>query len=349
MIKNDNNNIYFNVNLTNDSNTPMKFSIYNRLDSPIINNPSEYECSIVKFHISAEYIPLFWPVIPNAGTPLVTNMSITLAYGGVNFQQFINIDANESKNGVYNYGVYLDHLNVASGVAFGLLKAAFPGASGTVAPLFFLDAGRGLISMYVEDLYLESNVNRIRIGMNQPLSSIMNLPVSVRNGAGIVGGLDDEIAVRGYCVLTPVAPRTGYPFVLSTLSGNILGVSQEFKSMGLWNELDSILFTTTAVPVNKEYLPTIYGSNQNANVSGDSMSVLTEFDVQTDNDSPTRGNIEYTPTAEYRMISLSGHVPLTAIDANAYYKTNDGKIRPIYIPTGQLGKMKILFRRKVPI
>lgn len=335
--------IFYNLNLTNDGNTPIQANVINQLGDTILGKPREYEMSIVRFQISAGFIPLFKPTII-AGVSQ-TNMSITLRYAGTDFQQFINIDTNEQKYGVYNIGIYLDHLNVSSGLAFAALKAAFPGASGTEAPRFYL--GSGLISMYVQNDYLESNGNRIAIGFNQVLSDLMNLPVSVYNGAGNVGGFDNELAVRGYSILLPAAgARVGFPADLSALAGTWLQVSQEFPSLSNWNNVKGIQFQTSSIPVAKEYAPTIYGGGQNSNVNNNSVPILTDFELVKDNIYVTRGLIQYLPTAEYRMITMYGTSPLNKIDCYAYYLTMDGRSFPVFLPPGGNMSMKIMFRRK---
>jgi hypothetical protein len=339
--------IYYNLNLTNDGDTPLKASVFNRQDAPILARPQEYEFSIIRFQINTEFIPLFYATIPDPLFPFRTDMSITLQFGGVNFREFINIDANEAKYGVFNVALYLDHVNTSASTAFIALKAAFPGAAGTEPPKFYFNSNTSLISMYVQDSYLESNVNRIRVGLNQQLGHILNLPDSVYNGAGTAGGFDYELAIRDYGILLPIAgSRDGFPYALSALAGVWLQFSQELKSMSCWNTIKSILFQTSSVPVAKEFIPTIYGSNQNTNVGSSSIPVLTDFDIAKDNIDYRPSIVQYYAPGEFRMLTLLGTNPLTAINCDAYYQSNDGTIRTIFIPpTGNMS-LKLMFRRK---
>lgn len=341
-------NIYhYNVNLTNPGPAPIAAYSLGTRDSPILNNPSEFEMSIVRFQISSELIPLFHPVIPDPiGFPLRTNMSITLNYNNNFFQTFINVTAQEIKEGVFDYCPYLDKLNVAANTSFVALKAAFPAASPTTPPIFFLNSLTGIITMYVENTYLDTDPNRIRIGMNQPLQQIIDLPASLRNPVPSPFGYDYETSITDCAVLLPNAgSRQGYPVALNTLAVTLLGVSQEFKSLDEWSDVKSIIFTSSLIPMNREFIPNSVSSDQNYNTQDSSLPIVTDFDIVKDQVEPRGHCYQYFPTGEFRMISLRGRTGFKSIDITASYQTYDGKIRPIYIAAGDNMSLKILFRR----
>jgi len=335
---------YYDLVLTNAMPAPIIAEIIDQRQSSIIDIPREWEVSVVRFNISSELIPLFFPVIPNSAFPLQTNMSITLEYKNNFFQQYIQVTAQEAKEGVFDYTEYLNHINDASILAFAALKATFPGASGTVAPLFYLDENSSLISMFVQDGYLLTNANRIQIGLNQPLQQILDFPAINRFVVPDPNGFDFELLVSVAATLLAAAPRTGVPLGLSAIAGNLLQVSQEFRSLDEWSSVRSIVFSSD-IPIVKEYVPTRVDQSQNSNVNNSVKPILTDFLLAKDSVEPTRHTLVYVPTAEYRMLSMQGTNAFSSISIRAQYQTYDGKLRDIYIASGDSMTVKLLFRK----
>jgi hypothetical protein len=340
----DGNLIYYDLVLTNSEPAPILAEINDQRQSSIINIPRDWEVSVVRFNISSELIPLFFPTIPNPAFPLRTNMSITLQYLGNYFRQYVQVTVDEVKNGVFDYTTYLDNINDASTLAFTALKAAFPAASGTAPPLFYLNEDTSLISMYVQDAYLKTNPNRIQIALNQPLQQILDFPCINRFGVPDPNGFEFEISVNNSANLLPVAPRSGYPFALSVIAGNLLQVSQEFRSLDEWSTVRSIVFSSD-LPTVKEYVPTRVDQSQNNNVNNSVKPILTDFLLSKDSVEPTRHTLVYVPTAEYRMLSMQGTNSFSSIYLRAQYQEYNGRLRDVYIGSGDSMTVKLLFRR----
>lgn len=338
--------IYHNLSLTNNQSQPILASITDQRQSPILGNPSEWEMSIVRFQVSGDLIPLFHPIIPNPAFPLVTNMSITLSFGGVFFQEFINITNEMADNGVFFYGPYLDQLNTAANAAFVILKAAFPAAPQTAPPIFVLNPVTQLISMYVQDSYIQTSPTSIGIGLNQYLQAILDFPYSQFNGYSTPFGYDYVIDVDNAAILTPPPPRSGYPFAISIIAGNVLQVSQEFPTLHLWDNVKSIIFITSLIPIVKEALPNSVSLSQNNNISNNTQSVLTDFDFVKDISEPRPSIIQYTPPGEYRMISMNQANAYSVSDVQAQYSDYNGDTFPIYLNSGTNMSLKIMYRRK---
>jgi hypothetical protein len=335
------------LTLINSGIQPLLASILDRRGTNILDNPSLYELSIIRFDLCSNLIPIFTPIIPDPLQPLKTDMSITLRYGASNYQEFINVSTTEAKYGVYNYGLYLENVNRAVLAAFTACKAANPGATATIAPYFSLDTKTSLISMYCQSGYLESDPNPILIFVNQYLNNILNLPNSTYPGPGSPNGADAQIGVQDYSTLIPNSGnRQGYPFALATLAGTWVEVSQEFLSLSQWSTVKSIVFQSSQLPIPNSLIPVITSSSQNSNTTTGSMPILTDFNIIKDNNYFTRGDIQYLPTAEYRCLSLRGTTPLKQIDIRAYYQTYDGTLTPIYFPSGRGMSIKIMFRKK---
>jgi hypothetical protein len=273
-------------------------------------------------------------------------MSITLAFGGSFFQQYIQVTPQEAINGVYDYQTYLEHLNDASGSAFAALKIAFPGAAPTSYPRFYLTPSTGLVSMYVQTSYLEGSPGAITIYMNQALQNILDLPFTSYGNIPVPFGADYLIAVRSYGLLLPSPPGVGFPYSIYALAGTWIQCSQSFNSLDEWSNVQRVFFTTGLIPVNGELLPNVLTQDQGNNVSTTSQQIVTDFLVNTENSEPTRHNFTYVPSAEYRIVSLLGNGPIKQIDVNAFYSTYEGNIYPIYLAPRTNMSLKLMFRRK---
>lgn len=134
-------------------------------------------------------------------------------------------------------------------------------------------------------------------------------------------------------------------------SKNCLRVSQEYPSTPLWNPVQSIVFTTSLLPIAPSLVsaPVLYGlgssltnSGNNSNIS----NILTDLEVPLEKGWQTKPSINYTPTAEYRLFDLNGNAPLSAIEISVFWKDSFGQIHPFLLGSGSNSSIKIMFRRK---
>lgn len=330
------------INLTN--NTPQSIlakTVYTQ-STNIIESPEDWDVTVLRMQIASSELPLF---IPNS-VGLVTDMSITLDYGGTKFQQFINITPEQKKFGVFSIQNYLNNLNNASVLAFTALKLAFPVALSTESPRFYLNTANQLISMYVQDSYLETTVNRVKIALNYKLQQLLDLPYSNSFTIPAALGYDYELSVLSYAVLLPPAPRTGFPVALSTLAGNWIQVSQGFSSTDEWDNIKGIVFVSGRLPIVKKFLPNVVSQEQNQNTSNSSLGILIDFELQKASPFEPRHIIQYAVQSEFKMISMIGTSPINAFDLQAYYQTYDGVLREVWIANNKNMSLDILFRPK---
>jgi len=330
------------VILTNNQPQSISARVTSRQDNMLLENPCLWDVCVQRMQIATSEIPLFFPTVVG----LTTNMSITLNYFGNLFLQFVLVTAEEAQFGIFSIQNFLNHINDASILAFAALKAAFPGASGTEAPRFFLNTTTQLISMYVQDVYLETNPNRIQIGLNYKLQQLLDLPYTQSFLIPAPLGYDYELSVQNYGVLLPAPPRTGFPFALSVLGGNWLAISQGFVSTDEWDNIKSIVFVSGTLPIVKKILPNIVSQAQNGNTNNSSLGILIDFELQKSNPFEPRHIAQYAVTSEFKMISMIGTSPLYSFDVQAYYQTYDGVLREVPIANNKNMSLDFLFRPK---
>lgn len=337
---------YVNFSLLNDTDKNQHANLTVTRDTPIIDDPSKYYGSITRFTIDANW-PLFVPTIPDPNQPLVTNMSITFSYLGVYFRRFVELTADEAKNGVFDFNPFLMRVNAAASLAFTDMKTAYPAAFGVYPPYFALEPKTGLISMYVDEGWLDTNTPPNYIWFNSYLQDVLNLPTNLRLPPPQANGADYQITVKTYCPILPASPnRVGFPYALAGLAGNIIQVSQEYVQLSSFSDIVSILFTTNLIPVVPEITPYSTGFQQNGIVQSNFIPVITDFIVSRSDAKPRDNSFVYLPTAEYRRFCFSGNTPLKQADISAFYTTTDGKLHKLFLPPGGSLTLKLLIENK---
>ena len=342
---------YVDLSLTNNETTKsIPAEVISVRDQVILDNPEDYEMSIVRFECSQELIPIFIPATPDPLFPFRSQFSITLFYAGVYYQQFITIDPTEKQFGVFNFGIWIEHYNVAAALAFAAIVGPI---TATRPPYFYYNPLINRTQIFVQTDYLESNPNRIQIAIDEESLKKLNLPARVFNGFGTPFGFDAVLAVGDYAILVPPhGSRTNYPYFLTTTgaaAGDFLQISEEYVSSSNWSFVKGIVFTTNMIPVVRSYLPSSTGGlGQGGNVARQFLPTLTDFALIKDSNvaNTIRGTAVYLPTAEFRRLSMYRSSNFSTMDFKAYIQTYDLQLIPINLAPGDNVSLKVLFERK---
>jgi hypothetical protein len=144
----------------------------------------------------------------------------------------------------------------------------------------------------------------------------------------------------------------------NTLSVNNNGTTQkyiqafqEINSVGLWNPVASIVFTSTTLPIHPTLTspPKIYNSNSTGLAGAGSTNltnILSDFEIAISNTNQYRPEIAYAPPGEYRLIDMYSNSNLSKIDLNVYWKDRYGNLKPLRLQPGCSASVKLLFRHK---
>src|SRR5580693_4413640 len=91
-----NDNIYLNV-VFNSNGSILTPAVYNITKTiPVADKPSDYYCSVIRFDIPLNAIPLFiMPIVANQSNANLTPMTIGISVGGTNFSQNVIYVSNE--------------------------------------------------------------------------------------------------------------------------------------------------------------------------------------------------------------------------------------------------------------
>lgn len=399
---NDSDIIYYNITMTCQVAQSRTLASFEEMRTiPILECPSDYYLSIVRFSIDGSSIPiLVMPVIPNPGNPLDVNFTpfnVTLQYAGVNYTTqlifvpevfatapqpptTISQDLSSNYYYVYSYQTLINMVNTALQTSFNALAVANPGLTPNVqAPyvIFDRDAGKfGIVVQNVDNplipgtnVYLNQfNVSgiplvgasqvagTINIFMNSRLYSYFDSIDSFKYTTDVV--LSDLIIIRdiknNYYYPPQNAPNVAasqvpISFTTATVTYTtgplFFLVKQQYDQIGHWNSLSGIVFLTSSLPVQYEFLPASAIQTTNS-ASSSFRPILTDFVPNLQKIGDARSRLIYYPSGPYRLIDLCSNDPLRRIDLQVFWADQFQNLYPIYVSCNQSDTIKLMFIKK---
>jgi hypothetical protein len=92
--------------------------------------------------------------------------------------------------------------------------------------------------------------------------------------------------------------------------------------------------------------PFIYDENNLQKIQGSDSATSNIITDIVSNTGLYRPNLVYSPTAEFRRISMTGNTPLTNIDLQIYYRLRTGHLIPFTLNSGGSVTVKLSFFKK---
>jgi hypothetical protein len=361
-ISQQNDRIYYNIVIPHNLNGGFSPAIYQeQLNQAILNNPSDYYMSVIRFSIPGGNIPLIIPDIqPYPNTDVnKTIFSVTLTYNVFTssqiFVEFVPDDESlqptpltpqsplPTTNGyyfLYTYTSFLNMINTALSNAFIALGIASGGLPvGSLAPYFQFDPINERISLVAQvAFYDETLANPIKIYMNYQLFSLLDGLPSVFQGYSAPTGSDFLLVVKNNhdnfynpSNVTPVYPPLYYI------------MTQEYPTLADLNSFKSLALTSNLLPIKPEYIPRPKSSNQSViNTQG----YLKNFEPLVVLGPESRTVIQYQADGPYQLIDLTSNTPLTKIDVSVFWFDVYGNQYLVDIPYNQVLTIKMVFIKK---
>ena len=368
--------IYYDIQVTNiensSTNPPILYFNESR-NIPFINVPEDYYMSIIRFTLDTQTLPIF---IPTINTNIITNptqdlnqtiYSFQFSYGAFNSGEIFiewspqnsfltapplitsgNISVQDITTGYYDcytFEFFINLINQQMETAFNAFKASVVGfPADAVSPIIAWDASQNIARLIMEQSFLNSNATPIFLFFNSPLYNLFGSFNVIRNGYTVTNGQNFQILVIDY------GGFNSYQLTdfITGVTYDVIEVIQEYSTISAWSPISSIVFTSNTMPIiaNQLSKPTVfvegnslgnYGNNSNF------QQIITDLVTDTGFYKPS---ITYNPTAEYRLISMTGNQPLTNIDVSVFYKTRVGQLIPFRLNSGGTCTLKILFTKK---
>jgi hypothetical protein len=348
-LENREDNIYYNITLTNNNEFLVPASYSQTLTANIVDNTEDYYLSVARFSLDGSALPIFI-FKNNTGAPLPTTYGywITLSWSTFTFSYNLNYTTTNVQypNGVYNYSTFIAIINDGFAGAIAGLNAASGGTLPTlVQPYMIYDPTTNLVSLYAPTAYLTSGVSPINIFFNNILFDFFsNINSSLFLGQALPSHQDVQLRIvnifnTNTSTLDPSIPAGFYK------------MSQDYPSLYRMFDWSSIVFKSNILGIRSEY---IQGSNNTKALAPGSSSgsgvpfdnIMTDFVLDIDSSDPAgwRGNITYTP-AFYRLIDILG-TNTNKIDLAIFVRDKQNNEYPFYIVSEANAIIKLIFAKK---
>lgn len=356
---------------TGEGGTPAEYKVVRT--SPIIEDPSKYYCSVVRFVVPLQLLPLFiMPIIPNQSNPNLTPLIFGMEVGSpisllpaVLSQRLLYVADNNETAPLQNqqtqvitpyYYVYTytkmitlfnDTLNsLWTQVIPGLiapnntLAALYPN---TDKPFFFYDSNTQLVKLVVPHIFVPSSGSpdsgSVKLFINNACLQYLESFPFFFYGYNQPSGRDFDFVFENtanfYYPTPGIVNNTPPPI------SKYFTYGQEYNTLYYWTSVRSLVFTSQTLPILNEIVP---GTNNSGDYT--SFPILTDFIISSDTAGQSRSIAVYNPTAQYRLISLSGNYPINSVDIKIYWKDQLGNLYPLYLQQNTQASIKIGFFKK---
>jgi hypothetical protein len=359
--------------------TPKVASINVGKETPIIIKASDYYCSVIRFTIPLDTIPIMiMPVIPNQTNSNLTPFIIGIFYNGA-YTPINLIYQNAHPNlpvpiqnipyrqvitpyyFVYSYNLFINMLNYALQLALDTsgVQALFPGVK---LAWFSLNDPTNLISLYVHHVFTDFSapspaINTPIIYINTPLKVFLDSWNYNFYGYDQLNGFEFSFILQNKYPVIATSTLTPTPDQAYGLYNNVPSIppiynvfTQEYKSIQLWSSLRKIFITSGTIPIGYEFEPPV-ASPTNPGItfnssSNPSLPILTDFIPLINDIGESRSIAYYIPSPQYRLIDMISDTNIQNIDLNIYWQDKLGNTYPLDISLFEQASVKLGFFRK---
>lgn len=347
--------VYININILNSTQGQNFFSHnpqinYNdSLQFDIVDNPNDYLFFISRFSCeSGVLLPIWTPEIADNQPDknlCVYNITLSVVKGGNTYTQTTYMEYQPETNTTqpidtllkndtnhYYYVYTFSHIvylfNNMLTKCFNDLQTKAGGAFTASCPFMNYDPSSGLFS-----LYFDTNGEQFTLSFDSNLYNMFN-SFYFRNTNQLV--VDSNNGLNN----------------ISINGKTYIKVSQDFISTSMWSPIETLVFTTTKIPIVPEQntKPLSFNDFENLTNIGtipqQFQKIITDISLPVDKASDWRSFITYVP-AFPRYINLNSSGELKEIDISLFFQDkNTGQLVPVCLGNGGCVNLKLAFKRK---
>lgn len=304
--------IYYNIEIGGETSdiTPAQFKI-NRVEE-ILHNPRDWTINVESFCVPLYSVPLFQFL-------LADRYKVTLEYNGSSVTKTLQYIPSGTGavpinfGPVFSYQQQIQSYNFALLDAYNDLKLLQPLIPATKAPYVTLKGN--LLSLNAEVAYESNLPNPIKIIFNKAAAEqFTNLPQFFETADRI-----QYLIVNQY----------------NNLNGGIYTMTQSTEGISTWGKLNRILFETSTIPVDKQ----LVGSQDDIQIQ-----IIEDYIVNQDVNRPL--SLIFHPQGPLRINTLNSNYPLSSIDVNIRWLSDDGDSQIILLPSNTKASIKLRFTRR---
>ena len=375
------------TNVLGNRTEPLPIQFNENRTNAILDNAGDYCMSVVRFSLDTQTLPVFIPLIDTTGSdPNRTVYYVSLEYNGDTFEQHIEwipqnqylspppIGAYPSEQSManpyyyaydYNWIAYL--VNNALNSCMSSLKAMYNGSyvpPGDITPIAEIPEIQDIIPpTFVYDptsqsfiiaankkffeFFSPTNQPEIKLFFNSQLYELFS------SFPALNYGMTDQY--KHYQIIfnsSNGANEISLPNVPDEddVVQTFIQVIQETPTLANLTPVSAIVFTSSMLPILPEQIssPQIFIEGAHASTGNNANIGQIITDLESD-DGTYKPSIQYTPTAEYRRISLLSSRPLTHVQLSVYWRNRYGNLIPVTLAGGGSMTCKILFQKRSSI
>lgn len=292
---------------------------------------------------------------PSQSQPLTLGELTSEYYWLFNYNKLMGIVNDAFTNAFWTLQAFAYLGSVAPAVASTSLPATDPSNLLTFqAPTMTWDSNTYKALITADNNCFNESVKYVKMYFNNAMSTLFdafpyyypNVPINSPLYSQVVFNYNSG---AGQFIKQPYSPL-GLPVTPALLCIQII---QDHQTASLMNPIQSIVFTSTLLPVSMENVGTplvLNGANANKTILGSTANI---FPIVTDFVVPFSAasggylpDVTYVPSGEYRFVDMYGTSPCKAIDISVFWKDLYGLLHPFLLGSGCSGSLKVLFRRK---
>lgn len=348
----DPDNVYFSIDIFNNTGASIPAQYSTSQNTPILNNRDRYKILVTKFNIPSNAVPLF---IYN---PTLYPAIVALSYNGNIYQQTVQLtNLNTSatppipqtiinnapiyyqqvglgNNIIYYYWQFLQAINYAFELCMADLQ--FHNMSVTANPPYFIfNEQTQLFSLIAEVGYDPSNDSPNGVGIYS--NAFVYLLFS-----GIPAYYDTtnltNVRNNNYMIYNKAGTNT----ITTQFSTSGYEMTSQVSSVSYWFSARKLLITSNTMSISALNLnnPNVGSQNQNKN-----LNAILEFDVNFNTSIGQLSPWSYVPLGQNKYVDFYVKDALSTIDFNIFWIDNYYNQYPLYITPNTSMNLEILIKK----
>lgn len=328
-------NIYLDTLITNSYNDKSIQARYSSTrTSPIVEKPTDYYMSIVRFDIPNQSIPLFIfkddffkvTMVNNVGTTAISTRSVS----------FISTSTDPNNRGVYAVQYFLNMINATiaqCAVDVGIVDA----------PVVFLQQ-----PTQYQGIRFSNNIRWLGAGTSPDWQLWFNQPLFYFFRTMATYFVPQDLGELTHRIIVQDNNNGNFTEYPSGSGTNVYEMTQETNLLVNYITISKIIVTTSSMPLKSENISIGRSTIPSVTALGDSNSlpIITDFvPGQFGEYSENFTSYIYNPSF-YRLIDINFNTPLYRFDYQVSYVDVYGNIEPLYIEPGSSMSMKFGFFKK---
>ena len=367
--------VYLNVSAVNADpginglGRPVRATFTESRSTPLIENSSDYDMSVVRFTASGigSTLPLWIPQIETGQsnvnktiyqlavvTPIAT-VTVNLIWKPVYTDPIVApipqppLTTQDLSSYYYFASTYVQFADMFNGALQGALTQLGL-SSFTACEIAY--SGGGYFAFTLDAAFNVNNggnpIPTCYLQLNPPLANLLYTFNTAYGKPEYYGATPLGTFQPGFYTL--LVPRFGNSASPDSII-SYMTCDTPCTQSGLWNPVDSYAFVSNFLPIVPEQgtLPNILGE-RNIGPSGVTgagfTNIISDIAFQGAPENALT-SVLYVPTAEYRITSLAPNMAIANVDFTLLWRYRlTGQLLPVYLPNNASMTLKVLFRRK---